>query len=104
MTLRTVDWNRARQLASGVLIIGALVSGGIVGNVLLLGSADHAGDPVGHLSARIAGQASTAVVTRRADDTTTQPLTRPRTTTSTSSAPASANTRRSPERQREPDD
>jgi hypothetical protein len=97
-----MDWDRTRRLASGVLIVGALLSGAIVGNMLLLGSADHAGDPVGHLSARIAGQAAPPAATTRADDATTQPLTGTSAPTSTSSSPGSADTPREP--QREPDD
>ena len=68
MTLRIVDWKRARHVASGILIVAALFGGGIVGNVLLLGSADHAGDPVGHLSIQTPRQAPEATATRLLDD------------------------------------
>ena len=60
-----MDWHRVRHVASGILVVGALVSGGTVGNVLLLGSADYAGDPVGHLSARSGSQSA---VQSTADD------------------------------------
>lgn len=75
MTLQIVDWKRARHLASGILIAGALVAGGIVGNVLLLGSADHAGDPVGHLSVQVGSQAPPVTATPTLADEPTTPLT-----------------------------
>lgn len=75
MTLRIVDWTRARHLASGILIAAALVTGGIIGNVLLLGSADHAGDPVGHLSIQTGSRAPAATATRALDDGPSAPTT-----------------------------
>jgi hypothetical protein len=70
-----MDWQRVRKLASGVLIIGALIAGGIVGNVLLLGSADHSGDPVGHLSVPGAGQPAITRATPASDGATTPRVT-----------------------------
>jgi hypothetical protein len=51
-----MDGRQVRHLASGALLAGSLVSGGTVGNVLLLGSAEHRGDPVGRLSAHLGNQ------------------------------------------------
>jgi hypothetical protein len=51
-----MDGRQVRHLASGALLAGSLVSGGTVGNVLLLGSAEHRGDPVGRLSAHLGKQ------------------------------------------------
>jgi hypothetical protein len=51
-----MDGRRVRHLASGALLCGSLVSGGTVGNVLLLGSAEHQGDPVGRLGAQLGSQ------------------------------------------------
>jgi hypothetical protein len=48
-----MDGRQVRHLASGALLAGSLVSGGTVGNVLLLGSAEHRGDPVGRLGAQL---------------------------------------------------
>lgn len=50
-----MDWRRIRHLASGALLAGSLCSGAAVGSVVLLGRANHAGDPVGRLSAHLAG-------------------------------------------------
>jgi hypothetical protein len=43
--------------------------------VLLLGSADHAGDPVGHLSVQLASHAAAATPARMLDDGPTVPVT-----------------------------
>jgi hypothetical protein len=55
-----MDGKQVRHLASGALLAGSLVSGGTVGNVLLLGSAEHESDPVGRLSAQLVAQAPAA--------------------------------------------
>jgi hypothetical protein len=59
-----MDWRRIRHLASGALLAGSLCSGAAVGSVVLLGRANHAGDPVGRLSAHLGGggQAQSAAV------------------------------------------
>jgi hypothetical protein len=51
-----MDWRRIRHLASGALLASSLCSGVAVGSVVLLGSANHTGDPVGRLSAHLASQ------------------------------------------------
>jgi hypothetical protein len=58
--MRNVDGKKVRHLASGALLAGSLVSGGTVGNVLLLGSAEHGSDPVGRLGAQLVAQAPAA--------------------------------------------
>ena len=50
-----MDWRRIRHLASGALLAGSLCSGAAVGSVVLLGRANHSGDPVGRLSAHLGG-------------------------------------------------
>ena len=55
-----MDGRQVRHLASGALLAGSLVSGGTVGNVLLLGSAEHRGDPVGRLSAQLVAKPAAA--------------------------------------------
>jgi hypothetical protein len=99
-----MDWQRVRNLASGVLIIGALVSGGIVGNVLLLGSADHSGDPAGHLSARIAGQPAIGRGTPTPDATTTPRVTVSAPTPTVSEPPRDDSSTRPHDREGGPDD
>ena len=48
-----MSWQRTRQLLSGALVLAALVLGGVVGNVLLLGRVDHGDGGIGQLSARV---------------------------------------------------
>lgn len=99
-----MDWQRVRNLASGVLIICALVSGGIVGNVLLLGSADHSGDPVGHLSARIAGPPAIGPGAQTSARATTSHVTVPAPTTTITALPRDVGSSASQDRENAPDD
>jgi hypothetical protein len=99
-----MDWQRVRNLASGVLIIGALVAGGIVGNVLLLGRADHSGDPVGHLSARIARQPAIGRGTLTSAGTTSPRLTVSAPTPTVSDPPRDDGSTGSLDRESVPDD
>jgi hypothetical protein len=59
-----MNWRRARYLASGVLIAGALLSGATVGSAVLLGSAEQRGDPVGRLSAHLEAGSVTVAAAR----------------------------------------
>jgi hypothetical protein len=59
-----MNWRRARYLASGVLIAGALLSGATVGSAVLLGSAEQRGDPVGRLSAHLEAGSATVAAAR----------------------------------------
>jgi hypothetical protein len=61
-----MDWRRARHLASGALLIGALLLGAAVGSRLLLTTTEHGGDPVGRLSAHLTSSVVAAPASRGA--------------------------------------
>ena len=88
-----MERRRIRHLASGALLAGSLCVGAAVGSVVLIGRANHAGDPVGHLSAHLrGGSQGQSVPTARSSATTGGRATSQPATTPTIVAPANEKT------------
>ena len=68
-----MSWRHLRRIASGVLVVAALVLGGVVGNLVLLRSADSTNATVGQLSARLDAPVPPAAPTRTYATTTRAP-------------------------------
>jgi hypothetical protein len=69
-----MSWQHLRRIASAVLVLAALVLGGVVGNLVLLRSADTTNATVGQLSARLDTPVVTAAPTTTRVTTTRSPV------------------------------